>query len=131
MNSTDATLKRKRSLNEDDLSCSFAGPEVKGPRTQESRNDAGATNSCADRHDVPFNSVALRKTDILQKVPENASNKHISNSVGFEAAREDDEVNHSPARNTRFQSWVNERQDRERIRNVERATRYHHQILVN
>ena len=132
MNSTDATLKRKRSLNEDDLSCSIADPEARGPRTRESRNDARATNSCTDRNGEPVNIVAFRNIDILQNVPENASNKKCTSiSIGFRSLGEYEEVNHSAACNTRFQSWVNERKDRERIQNAERITRYHHQILVN
>jgi hypothetical protein len=121
MNSTTATLKRKQSLDEDDLSCSIADPEEKARKDQGSRNDTRPTNSYAEL----FDRIALPNTDILQKDRENAPNtKHISNSNGLGSAPNYDGANHSPACNMRFQSWVDERKDRERIRNVEQATRY-------
>jgi hypothetical protein len=123
MNSANATLKRKRSLNENDLSCSTVDPEEKVPRNQENRDDARTTNSCAEL----FNSVALPNADVLRKVRENASNAKDISRLG--STGENHAENHSPACNTRFQSWVNERKDRERIRNVEQATRYYLGIL--
>jgi hypothetical protein len=123
MNSANATLKRKRSLNENDLSCSTVDPDEKAPRNQENRDDARTTNSCAEL----FNSVALPNADVLRKVRENASNAKDISRLG--SAGENHAENHSPACNTRFQSWVNERKDRERIRNVEQATRYYPGIL--
>lgn len=122
MESTNATLKRKRSVNEDDLSCSVADSEEKVPRYQGSRSNTRVTNSCAEL----FDRVALFNTGILRQVRETASStKHISNSIGLRSAPEYDAENHSPVRGTRFQSWVNERKDREKIRNVEQATRYY------
>lgn len=122
MNSTAATLKRKQSLDEDDLSCSIADPEEKVRKDEGSRKETSSTNSYAEL----FDRVALPNTDIPRKDRENALNtKHISNSNGLGSAPNYDGRNHSPACNMRFQSWVDERKDRERIRNVERAARYY------
>ena len=121
MDSTISTLKRKRSLSEDDLSCSVADPKEKVPTNQSSQSDV-CTNSCTKI----FDRSALPNTEILRKVQENASNtKHISSLIELRSEAGDDAENNSPVRNTRFQSWVNERKDRGRIRNVEQATWYY------